>query len=104
MNEGSSKSPEELLDAVSDRDTFLAFLAALIVDREHAEDIERSNPKFHQWGGAGNWQNSSISAFLGAGSCYFQHPDYPHRDSPSHASPLSWRDFAEFLYFGKIYE
>ena len=87
-----------------DRDSFLALLTALIADREHAEEAERSDPERHRWGGADGWQNSSISAFLGAASCYFQHPSYPHRDSPSHSAPLSWHDFAEFLYLGKIYE
>ncbi|WP_042725350.1 hypothetical protein [Chthoniobacter flavus] len=104
MNEDSTKTPEELLDAVADRDSFLAFLAALIIDRERAEETERADPRRHQRGGAGNWQNTSISAFLGAASCYFQHPDYPHRDTPSRRAPLSWHDFAVFLHLGKIYE
>jgi len=94
--------PEELLDLVRDRDSFFAFLEALTAEREDAERLEREEPDRWRWGGAHNWQNSSISTFLGAASCYFSHPDCLHRDAP--ALPPTWRDFAEFLYFGKIYE
>lgn len=102
MNESPNNSPEGLLDAVTDRDTFLAFLSALITDRECAEEMERADPNLAHYGGARRWQNSAISAFLGAAAAYFEHQDCPHRDSPT--VPPSWRDFAEFLYFGKIYE
>ena len=101
MNE-ADKTPEELLDAVHDRESFFAFLNAFIDDRERAEQLEHEQPERWQWGGAGNWQNSSISAFLGAASCYFHNHTYPNQDAPS-AAP-TWRDFASFLYFGKIYE
>ena len=101
MNE-ADKTPEELLTAVHDPKSFFAFLDAFIGDRERAEQMEREQPEHWQWGAAGGWQNRSISAFLGAGSCYFANPKYPNRDMPL-AAP-TWRDFAEFLYFGKIYE
>lgn len=37
-------NPDELLDAVVDRDTFIAFASALATEREAAEGIERANP------------------------------------------------------------
>ena len=101
MND-TDKTLVALLDAVHDRESFMAFLAAFTDDRERAEQMERDDPKRWQWDGAGGWQNSSISAFLGAAACYFQGPSYPDRASPS-AHP-SWHDLAHFLYFGKIYE
>jgi hypothetical protein len=106
MSQTESKKLEELLQSVTDRDSFLAFLSALIADRKAAEERERSNPDRYRWGAAvpGDWEHSSISSYLGAAACYFKHPIYSHRDTPSHSAPLSWRDFAEFLYLGKIYE
>lgn len=98
----SENSPENLLDQVKDKESFLTFLQALIENREVAEKMERENPKYWQLGGANGWQNSSISAFLEAASCYFDNPNYEHRDVPS--PPISWHDLAVFLYFGKIYE
>lgn len=101
MND-KARTPEDLLDAVRDRDSFRFFVESLIADREKAERMERDSPAYWKWGGANNWQNNSIAAFLSAGTAYFDHHDCPHRESNSVAP--TWRDFAEFLYFGKIYE
>jgi len=92
-------SPEEQIDQITDKESFIKFLSAFIKDRETAESLERERPEKWQWGGAGNWQNSSISSFLEAGSCYFTEGAERHK-----GSELTWRDLAEFLYFGKIYE
>ncbi len=92
-------SPEERLDSVVDRESFLAFVRALIEEREEAERMERDEPERYRWGGALNWQNSEISAFLEAALNDFE-------PGPFHQPewPPSWKMFAEFLYFGKIYE
>ena len=92
-------SPEKQIENIVDKESFMKFLQAFIADRESAEMLERKEPEKHQWGGANNWQNSSISHFLESGSCYFT--DGPHRHE---GSELSWKDLANFLYFGKIYE
>ncbi len=92
-------SPEERLDSVVDRESFLAFVRTLIDEREEAERMERDEPERYQWGGALSWQNSEISAFLEAALHYFEPGPYHQPES----SP-SWKMFAEFLYFGKIYE
>jgi rhamnogalacturonyl hydrolase YesR len=85
----------EALDKVKDKASFFEFLHVLIEDREVAEALEQESPEKWQWGGANGWQNSAISSFLECASCYFNEES---------SEELSWRDFAEFLYFGKIYE
>jgi hypothetical protein len=91
-------TPEELLDRVTDRDSFIAFVEALAAEREKAEAMERAEPVGYQLGGALGWQNGDISGFLSAALACFDHPDHRTSEEPS------WRLFAEFLYFGKIYE
>ena len=92
-------TPEELLDNVIDRDSFIAFVNALAAEREQAEEMERGEPVRYQLGGAHNWQNGSISSFLYAGLAYFD-PKPLHQPE---AVP-SWKMLADFLYHGKIYE
>jgi len=99
MNEGPTKTPEELLEGVHDRNTFMEFVWALVADRESAEQLERADPKRYQLGGAGNWQNGSISTFLGGAASYFEDSEWA-----SGTAQPSWRDLAQFLYLGKIYE
>jgi len=89
----------EILDKVTDKDSFLEFLEALISEREEADELEKSEPEKWAYGGANGWQNSSISSFLECASCFFL--EDPHRHS---GEELSWKDMAEFLYYGKIYE
>jgi hypothetical protein len=92
-------SLEELLDEVDDRESFLAFVEALVEERARAERMERESPVGYQLGGALGWQNGDISTFLDAALHYFEPSQYHlPEDTPS------WRMFAEFLYFGKIYE
>ncbi len=93
-------APVVLLDEVVDRDSFIAFVRELIAEREEAERIEREEPDRHRWGGALGWQNGDISAFLEAGLRGYFTPGEGHRP----AAVPTWRMFAEFLYFGKIYE
>jgi hypothetical protein len=91
--------PEVLLESVIDRESFIAFVRALATEREEAERMERADPDRYQLGGASNWQNGDISAFLWAALEYFEPgPYHQPEDTPS------WRMLAEFLYFGKIYE
>jgi hypothetical protein len=92
-------TPEELLDAVVDKNTFIAFVSALADEREEAEEIERADPKAYSVDGALGWKNGDIAAFLNASLEYFT-------EGPFHkpARKLSWRMFAEFLYHGKIIE
>jgi hypothetical protein len=91
--------PEELLDKVRDRQSFVAFVEALAAEREDAQRIEREDPQAYMVDGAHRWKNAEIGAFLYAALDYFsEKPSHKPEDEPS------WRMFAEFLYFGKIIE
>jgi hypothetical protein len=86
----------ELLGQVKDRGSFLAFVIALVEERELAEKMEREEPEKYRFSGALGWENGSISSFLSAAlACV---------EDGSHLEEASWRGFAEFLYCGKIYE
>ena len=92
-------NPAELLDQVTDRESFIRFVEALATEREQAEQMEREKPDAYRWGGALDWQHSDISGYLLAALSYFE--EGPRRfkgDNPS------WHDLAKFLYLGKIYE
>lgn len=91
--------PEELLQRVVDRDSFIQFVTALAAERADAERMEREEPARYQLGGAHNWQNGDISSFLFGSLAYFK--DTRNRDPEE---PPSWKLFAKFLYLGKIYE
>lgn len=93
-------SVHDCLEGVKDRETFITFVEALAAEREEAEKLERERPDYYQLGGALDWQNSDISCFLYAALACFD--DNPHYEGVSEEP--SWRGFAEFLYFGKIYE
>lgn len=93
------KTLHELLTEVRDRETFVRFVEALAEERERAEEIERANPGVYVVDGALDWKNGDIGGFLYAALQYFQ-PGTFHRPE----SEPSWRMFADFLYFGKIYE
>jgi hypothetical protein len=89
----------DLLENVSDRDTFLAFVRALAEEREAAQQLECDEPTRYMLGGAHDWQNGDISSYLYAACEYFT--DRPL--SPPETEP-SWRMFADFLWCGKIIE
>lgn len=92
-------SPEELLDRVVDRDSFITFVTALAEEREEAEQMERDEPVRYQSGGAHNWQNRCISSFLYATLEYFEpKPFHVPEDAPS------WKMIAHILFYGKIWE
>jgi len=93
------QDPSVLLPLVKDRESFMEFLAALAEDRQAAEEIERQNPNEAKWGAPRGWQNGDISMFLGAFGLHFEDGRWPEeKETPS------WRDLAEALYLGKIYE
>ena len=74
------------LEAVSDRDSFLAFVKALIADRQSGQ----------------GWENDSIEQFLDAAAAWAEDSQFGDRQGLKDASP--WKRFAVFLYCGKIYE
>jgi hypothetical protein len=95
----SNVTPEDLLDKVVDQESFIAFVSALAAEREEAEQLERDDPTRYQLGGAHNWQNGNISAFLYASRAYFSpKPFHQPENQPT------WKMIAEIFYYGKIYE
>jgi hypothetical protein len=93
-------APEEFLDRVDDRESFIAFVEALAEERRRAAQLENEQPIRYQLGGALGWQNGDIASFLEAALEYFQ--EGPARPRPE--SKPSWRMLAEFLYCGKVIE
>ncbi|QEH34918.1 hypothetical protein OJF2_34630 [Aquisphaera giovannonii] len=93
------KSPEDFLERVTDRDSFIAFVEALAAERADAAEIERANPQAYMVDGAHNWKNGEIEGFLWAALRYFEPGPYHRPDSEP-----GWRMFAEFLWCGKIIE
>ncbi len=100
MEKDSSDEVFECLENVRDKETFILFVKALANEREIAERMEKENPVRYQLGGALDWQNGDIPSFLWAGLECFE--ERPLRSATS--DEPSWKGFAEFLYFGKIYE
>jgi hypothetical protein len=96
---GGGMRPEDLLDNVHDRESFVAFAWALAEERDRAEEIERANPNVYIVDGALGWMNGSIGQFIGAGLTHFE----PRLGEKLIEIP-TWQDLAMFLYLGKIYE
>lgn len=92
-------NPEDLLDKVVDRETFVAFVIALADEREQAATLESANPDAYMIDGALNWKNGDIHSFLGAMLAYYSPKPFHHPEKEP-----SWKMMAELLYFGKIYE
>jgi hypothetical protein len=74
--------PEELLDSISSRQSFLQFLEALLEDRCNSRD---------------GWENKSIESFLEAMHAWAV-------DSNSLPEQPDWRYIAQLLLAGKHYE
>jgi hypothetical protein len=106
--EAGDDSPESvaeaLLEQVHDRQSFFAFVAALIKDRQSSVERERvaPNPLPYYCPDAGGWYNATIEDYLTAALSWAIHTDMGvTQDLPEEPS---WQAFATFLYLGKIYE
>ena len=93
--------PADLLNRVSDRDSFFAFVHALIADLQDETVKEQMQPS-SPWGpGANGWENGAIEAFLDAALAWAKSTGI----GETQGLPIpSWQSFARFLYAGKIYE
>lgn len=78
-----------LLDEVNDDQTFLQFARALMEDGAVATEEN-------------GWQNSTISGFLDSAIAWAEASDFGVSQGLRSSNP--WRQFAVFLYCGKIYE
>lgn len=100
MSQEQEKPLNELLGLVNSRESFMQFVAALIADRQKADALEAIDAQRHRFAGANNWNNSSIDTFLQASLAYMQYPRWVE----SEVDQPTWRDLAQFLFMGKIYE
>ena len=90
------------LEAVTDANSFLAFVRALVADRESAVQRERAQPS-SGWGpDAGGWENTKIETYLEAAAAWAESTDFGVSQGLN-ANNL-WRRFAQFLSVGKSYE
>jgi hypothetical protein len=93
MAESDPLDPE----AVTDRDSFLAFVSALAKDRRKSVAAERVAPSSPYSPDDGGWENVTIESFLEAAEAW-------GRTAVGLPAEPSWQAFATFLYLGKIYE
>jgi hypothetical protein len=92
------KKLHEFLEEVKDEISFLEFVKALIVDRQPLEGKEVDEVGF-----VGDWANNDISGFLESAVAWAEDTDFGERQRPELAKN-KWKQFAVFLYCGKIYE
>lgn len=92
---------DEMLEAVVDRDSFLAFVKALIVDRRHEVAKGKGSPSSPWGAGANGWEHGTIEGYLEAAVAWMEDSCGTAWESP--AEP-SWKSFAAFLHHGKSYE
>lgn len=85
----------DYLENVTDRETFIEFVNALIEDRSNAEGLEQQNIENYQSGSALGWQNTNIESYLQSALVWLVDSD---------RKEVSWKLMAEFLYSGKIYK
>ena len=91
----------EQADAVCDEHTLLEFVRALTADREDEITKEALSPSSPYGPGANGWENARIEDFLDAASRWAHSTNFGQTRGLS-GNP--WRQFAAFLYCGKIYE
>ena len=90
----------ELLEAVSDEKSFLAFVKALQEDRELAASAEKISGVLTSI--QRGWENTTIESFLEAAHSWAEDTQLGATQDLANASP--WKRFAVFLYCGKTYE
>ena len=93
---------DKQLDRVVDRRSFLAFARALALDRAAATQTPGTGSASTYGPDAGGWESASIESFLEAAVAWAEDSDFGANQGLAGASP--WKQFAVFLYAGKIYE
>lgn len=88
----------QALDAVKDESSFLAFVKALVANREQHEGKAIDEVGFVE-----DWANNNISGFLEAAVSWAEDSNFGVNQEPALATN-KWKQFAVFLYCGKIYE
>jgi hypothetical protein len=91
----------EQVDAVCDERTLLDFIGALVADLKDEVMKEAYSPSSPHGPGLNGWENDKIEDFLEAASRWAASTEFGKMQGLS-GNP--WRQFAAFLYCGKIYE
>jgi hypothetical protein len=94
-------NPGNLLESVSDRKSFYAFVRSLIADWRDEVTKEKEHPSTLIGPGANGWENVTIGDFLDAALAWAEDSEWEEFEA---VNASSWRAFAAFLYCGKIYE
>jgi hypothetical protein len=89
-------------DSVTDLPTFLEFVRHLTAERVAAVRAEQARASHPAGPDAGGWENTSIEAFLEAATSWAEATNMGLTQGLSPDNP--WKQFAVFLYCGKIYE
>ena len=97
FDKDESDELDRLLDNVTDANSFLRFVEALVADREDELAKEKENPSNPFGPGANGWEHGTIESYLGAAVSWAE-------DSQGLPEEPSWRALAQFLYSGKSYE
>ncbi len=92
----------DLLESVSDEQSFLRFVNALRKDRELDAAAEKMMPSSPYGPTQCGWENVTIESFLESACAWAE--DTGFGDSQNLGESTPWRKFATFLYLGKIYE
>lgn len=87
-------------NAVHDRTSFFAFVAALAADRRAAAAAAAPDNPYGP--GPGGWENVTIEDFLEAALAWAESTKMGERQGLP--PEPTWKGFAAFLYCGKIYE
>lgn len=88
----------EILEEVEDEESFLMFVKALIADRTPHEGKPSDDVVFTE-----DWANNTISDFLESAVAWAEGSEFGVRLNKD-LEYNKWKQFAAFLYCGKIYE
>lgn len=92
----------KLLEDVEDVESFLVFARALAADRAASVVLEKADPSSPYSSNANGWGNTTIESFLESAIAWAEASDFGLTQGLSVSNP--WKQFAVFLYCGKIYE
>jgi len=90
-----------LLEEVNDQSSFMVFAKALLKDREEEIEKEKMKPSSPFAQGPNGWENQTIENFLESAIAGAEGSLTWSKESQ--VAP-TWKHFAEFLYYGKVYE
>jgi hypothetical protein len=92
----------ELLEKVTDSNSFLKFVYALRADRLDSLAKEVAEPSSPYETDANGWENPTIETFLEGAASWAETTDFGVKQGIPETN--YWKRFAVFLFCGKIYE